>query len=84
MTLPPWLVLAALISLLLALLYQVATKRFGWRVLGYWLVSFLGLLAAEAASESLGLNITRYGDLRLLPDAVGALGTVCLFWLLGV
>ena len=71
MSVPPWLVLAGLISLAAALIYQIGTRRYGWRVLAYWLLALCGLLVGEAAAESLGMNITRFGDLRLLPDLLG-------------
>lgn len=84
MTVPPWLVLALLGSLSLALLYQILSRRFGWRVLVYWLVISAGILGAEAAAESLGWNFTRLGDLRVLPDLLGALAVVAVVWFLGV
>jgi len=81
---PPWLVLALLIALALALLYQLTSRRFGWRVLAYWVMIFLGLLGGEILAEALGLNITRLGDLRLLPDLLGALAIIALLWFLGI
>ncbi|GAC1320745.1 MAG: hypothetical protein NVS2B16_23930 [Chloroflexota bacterium] len=77
---PPWLVLAALFSLIVALIYQLVTRRFGWRVLFYWVVTLFGLLVAEAAAEAVGFEMTRYGDLRILPDTVGALGSIAVLW----
>jgi uncharacterized membrane protein YccC len=81
---PPWLLLALLIALVVALLYQLATKRYGWRVVLYWVVIALAMLLAEAGAEALGWNFTRFGDLRLLPDLVGAALVVVLLWFLGV
>lgn len=81
---PPWLLFAALLSLIVALLYQLVSRRFGWRVLGYWVAVFAGVLAAEALAESIGLNVTRFGDLRLLPDLIGAAIVVAVLWFLGV
>jgi hypothetical protein len=50
----------------------------------YWVVIALAMLLAEAGAEALGWNFTRFGDLRLLPDLVGAALVVVLLWFLGV
>jgi uncharacterized membrane protein YeaQ/YmgE (transglycosylase-associated protein family) len=84
MTLPPWLVLALVGALAVALLYQLLSRRFGWRVLGYWVLVLIGVLGAEALAEVLGWNFTRVGDLRLAPDLVGALLVVTVLWFLGI
>jgi hypothetical protein len=84
MTLPPWLVLVLLGALTIALLYQLLSRRFGWRVLGYWFLVVFGVLGAEALAEVLGWNFTRVGDLRLVPDLVGALLVVAALWFLGI
>lgn len=84
MTLPPWLVLALVGALTVALLYQLLSRRFGWRVLGYWVLVLIGVLGAEALAEVLGWNFTRVGDLRLAPDLVGALLVVTVLWFLGI
>jgi hypothetical protein len=81
---PVWLVFALLLSLIVALIYQIASRRFGWRVMGYWLAIACGVLAAEAIAETLGLNITRLGDVRLLPDLAGAAVVVAALWFLGI
>ena len=81
---PPWLLLALLIALVIALVYQLVTRRYGWRLLLYWLLVAGGMLVAEALAELLGLNITRFGDLRLLPDLVGAALVILVFWFIGV
>jgi hypothetical protein len=60
-------------ALIVALLYQIALRRFGWRLLVYWVLTFGGLLAAELLAESAGWNFTRLGDLRLGPDLIGML-----------
>jgi hypothetical protein len=70
---PPWLILALLVALSIALLYQIASGRYGWRVLFYWGVILVGILGAEVVAESAGMNVTRFGDLRLAPDLSGAL-----------
>lgn len=70
---PPWLLFAMAFSLALAALYQLLTQRYGWRVLMYWALILGGFLLGEAVAESLGWNITRLGDLRILPDLTGAL-----------
>lgn len=72
MNVPPWLILMLVLSLALALVYQLATRRHGWRAWMYWLLIFAGMLLFEGLSESAGLSVTRFGDLRLLPDLVGA------------
>lgn len=68
---PPWLLLLLMLSLTSAFAYQLATRRFGWRVIGYWLVLFVVVMACEALAESANINITRFGELRLLPDLLG-------------
>ena len=84
MTLPPWLVLILVGALTVALVYQLLSRRFGWRVLGYWVLVAVGMLAAEAATEALGWSFTRVGDLRLAPDLAGACVVVGALWFLGV
>lgn len=84
MTLPPWLVLAIVGALTIALIYQLLSRRFGWRILGYWLIVFVGVLGAEALAEVLGWNMTRVGDLRLAPDLAGALLVIAALWFLGI
>jgi hypothetical protein len=81
---PPWLVFLLLVSLTLALLYQAATRRFGWRIVVYWLLVFAAAAAAEAGAESVGLDVTRFGDLRLLPDLGGAVAVLGSLWFLGL
>ena len=81
---PPWLVLLLLVSLAVALVYQLATRRFGWRILAYWLAVFLGALGAELLAEAAGIELLRVGDLRLLPDMLGALLVTGTLWFLGV
>jgi hypothetical protein len=82
-SLPPWLLLALVASLALALAYQLASQRFGWRIVAYWSLILVGLLAAEVVSELLDWNLTRFGDLRVLPDLVGAALMVFVLWFLG-
>jgi hypothetical protein len=72
LTFPPWLALALAVTLALSALYQLLTQHYGWRILVYWLMVFAGFFAAELLAESVGWNITRLGDLRLLPDLAGA------------
>lgn len=72
MSIPPWLILALVLTLAIALGYQLARRRYGWRVLFYWGLILAGFLGAEGLAESLGWNVTRLGDLRLLPDLVGS------------
>lgn len=81
---PAWLVLALIITLVLALAFQLATRRFGWRVVGYWLVVFFGFIGGEILAESAGLNWLRVGDLRLLPDILGAAVALALLWWIGI
>lgn len=84
MTIPAWLILGSALALGLALVYQIACRRFGWRLVAYWLVIFSGFLAMEMAAESFGWNMTRFGDLRLAPDLGGALFVIGLLWFLGI
>jgi hypothetical protein len=83
-TVPPWLALSLLVTLTVALLYQVASRRWGWRVIGYWALVAAGWLIAEAVAESLGWNFSRFGDLRLIPDTAGAVTAVLILWFLGI
>ena len=84
MSIPPWLILALVLTLALACAYQLIRRRYGWRVLFYWVLILVGFLGAEALVESLGWNVTRLGDLRMLPDMVGALLMVGVLWLVRV
>ncbi len=84
MSLPPWLLLALLAALALALAYQLASRRFGRRILAYWFLILAGFLAAEVLAEEVGWNITRFGDLRVLPDLLGAAVVMLLLWFLGL
>lgn len=84
MSVPPWLLLLLLFSLAVSLAYQLVTNRYGWRILGYWAVLFLAALGAEALAESLGWNVTRYGDLRVLPDLAGMAIFIGIFWFLHI
>lgn len=84
MIVPPWLILGLLCALALALMYQIASRRFGWRIAVYWALTLLGFLGAEMLAESLGWNMSRYGDLRLIPDLGGALFVIGFLWFLGV
>jgi hypothetical protein len=81
---PPWLVFSVALALALAALYQLLTRRYGWRVLVYWALVLAGILAAEVGAEALGWNVTRFGDLRLLPDVIGAAVVLAALWFLGV
>jgi hypothetical protein len=83
-TLPPWLVLAVVGALTIALIYQLLSRRFGWRIIGYWCLVLIGVLGAEALAEVLGWNFTRLGDLRVGPDLVGALVVIAVLWFLGI
>jgi hypothetical protein len=82
-SIPPWLVLALVLTLALALAYQLARRHYGWRVMFYWVLILAGFLGTEAAAESLGWNFTRLGDLRLLPDVAGAVIIIGVLWVTG-
>ncbi len=81
---PPWLLLLTVIALVVALVYQLATRRYGWRLIFYWALILVALCGFEALAENLGWDITRYGDLRVLPDFVGAALAVAILWFLGI
>jgi K+-transporting ATPase A subunit len=81
---PPWLIFLLVTALAIALLYQIVSRRFGWRVLGYWVFIFIGVMAFEALAETAGWNLTRVGDVRMLPDMVGAGLAVAILWFLGI
>lgn len=84
MTLPPWLILSLVICLALAVLYQIFSRRYGWRVLFYWIAIFAGFLLAEILAEQADVSLLRVGDLRLLPDFTGAFFVIALLWFLGL
>ena len=84
MTVPPWLVLSLVLSLTLALLYQISSRRYGWRVLVYWVAVFAGFLGGELIAEQAGISLMRVGDLRLLPDFAGAFVVIGVLWFLGL
>ncbi len=69
---PPWLLLLAVFALALSFAYQMNRKRSQRFILLYWLVILVFAVAGEVLAESMGSNITRFGDLRLLPDIVFA------------
>jgi hypothetical protein len=79
---PPWLVLALVAALALALMYQIATRQFGGRIVAYWGLMLVGFLGAEALADALGWNVTRFGDLRVAPDIGGALLAMSFLWFL--
>ena len=81
---PPWLALLLLVSLILALAYQLTTRRFGWRVVIYWAVIFAAVMVFEGLAESLSFNATRLGDVRLVPDLAGGVTALLGLWFLGV
>jgi hypothetical protein len=83
-SLPPWLVLSLVISLAIGALYQLFSRRYGWRILVYWAAIFAGFIGAEVLAESAGITLLRIGDLRLLPDLFGALVVVVILWFLGL
>jgi hypothetical protein len=83
-TLPPWLIFLLLVALAMALVYQLASRRYGWRVVGYWIVVFVGVVGFEALAESAGWNLTRMGDIRLAPDLLGGVLAVGVLWLLRI
>ncbi len=66
-----------------ALIYQLIRRTYGWRVVGYWLVIFAGALGAEIVAELAGWEITRFGELRLLPDCLGVVLAVLVLRVLG-
>jgi hypothetical protein len=78
------LVLAVVGALTIALIYQLLSRRFGWRIIAYWFLVLIGVLGAEALAEVLGWNFTRLGDLRVGPDLAGALLVVAVLWFLGI
>lgn len=84
MSLPPWLVLSLVSSLTLALVYQIVTRRFGWRVIAYWITILAGLLGSEILAESAGWDTLRLGDLRVAADATGAVTAMAVLWLVGL
>jgi hypothetical protein len=81
---PPWLIFLLLVALAIALIFQLASRRYGWRVLGYWLVVFIGVVGFEALAESAGWNVTRMGEVRLGPDVAGGVLAAGVLWLLRV
>ncbi len=84
MNVPPWLVLLMATALPIAFAYQLVSRRYGWRVIAYWAFIFCLLVGGEAAAESLGWDITRVGNLRMLPDLSGGAIAVAVLWFLGI
>ncbi|HZT96141.1 MAG TPA: hypothetical protein VFB34_04815 [Chloroflexota bacterium] len=68
---PAWLYLAVLVSLLVAVVYQILRASSLRRVPLYWLVLLAGLLAAEGAAEAAHLRTPHLGELQLIPDLAG-------------
>jgi len=81
---PAWLLFAMVLALTMALGYQLVTRRFGWRIVLYWVVILAGLLGGEAGAESVGLNLVRVGDLRLGPDILSAGLAAFVLWTLRI
>jgi len=81
---PVWLLFAMVLALTIALTYQLVTRRFGWRIVFYWLVILAGLLGGEAGAESVGLNVARVGDVRLGPDILVAGLAASALWFLRI
>jgi hypothetical protein len=81
---PPWLVASLVVSLAIALAYQILSRRFGWRLLFYWAAVLVGFIGAELLAEGAGWSLLRVGDLRLLPDLAGSFLIVVALWALDV
>jgi len=81
---PAWLLFAMVLALTIALAFQLLTRRFGWRIVLYWVVILAGLLGGEAGAESVGFNLVRVGDLRLGPDLLAAGLAASALWILRV
>lgn len=81
---PPWLVALLLVSLALSFVYQLASHHYGWRVLAYWLLILAGVVGGEVAAEAASWDLTRLGDLRILPDLTGGVLIMAVLWILGV
>jgi uncharacterized membrane protein YeaQ/YmgE (transglycosylase-associated protein family) len=81
---PPWLVLALLIALIAALLYQLVRTRSLRRVPFYWVFTLVGFLAAQAGVESANISSPQIGELQIIPDLIGALIAIAILWLLGL
>ena len=84
MSLPPWLVLSLVLSLALALLYQISSRRFGWRIVAYWIAIAAGFIGAEILAENAGISLLQVGELRFLPDLFGAGLVIAALWFLGL
>ncbi len=84
MNVPAWLLFAMVLALTIALAFQLLTRRFGWRIVLYWVVILAGLLGGEAGAESVGFNLVRVGDLRLGPDLLAAGLAASALWILRV
>jgi len=76
--------LCAVSALAVALLYQLARGRYGWRVLAYWIVILAGLVGGEIVAEGLGWNAVRLGDLRPPADVAGAFAALLVLRTLGI
>ncbi len=68
---PPWLLVALLISLLAGVGFQILLARPIRRVPIYWAVSFAGFLLGEAAADGANLQTPRLGELQIILDLIG-------------
>ena len=84
MSMPAWLVFSLGAALAVALMYQIGSRRFGWRILVYWAAALIGFWGAEVLAESLGVTVSRFGDLRLGPDVAGAGVALLVLWVAGL
>ncbi len=76
---PPWFVLAVLVSLLAALGYQILRVQSLRRIPLYWIVILGCFLLAEVGADSAHAGLFRLGELAIIPDLLGvAAGMVVL------
>lgn len=73
-----------MVSLACALAYQLGTRRFGARIILYWVVTLGVFLGAEVLAEWLGWSLGRMGDLRLGFDVAAAALLLAVLWFLGI
>lgn len=81
---PAWFGLSLVLSLGLALAYQLGTRRFGKRIIFYWICTLAAFLGGEVLAESMGWSLARVGDLRLGIDLAAVLLLLSVLWFLGV
>ncbi|GAC1404450.1 MAG: hypothetical protein NVSMB52_18290 [Chloroflexota bacterium] len=84
MNVPPWLLFLAVLTLTMSLGFQLISRRHGRRLLAYWFLTLVASISCEVFAETSGIEFGRMGDVRLLPDLLGALTVLIIAWFLRI